>query len=233
VRTASDGVVSAHLADPGRLRELLVPGAELRLLPAASGTERATRFTVVLVRSSARPFAWVGVETARANRLAERLLAAGAIAGVPVGSRVRREVAYGRSRFDFLLERPGRRSVLVEVKSVTLVVDGVGRFPDAPTARGARHLRELARAGRRDQRAAVLFVVQRHDARAVAPHPAIDPGFARALAAAARAGVVLRAARFRLDARGRATHVGPVPVEIDTWFPATGAPMRAPSTPRT
>ena len=76
-------VVQAHLPDPGRLRELLVPGAELRLRPAPPERPRRTAYTVELVRASAPPRPWVSVVTTRANELAHRLLAAGAVRGVP------------------------------------------------------------------------------------------------------------------------------------------------------
>jgi sugar fermentation stimulation protein A len=102
----------------------------------------------------------------------------------------------------------------VEVKSVTLVEGGTARFPDAPTARGARHVRELAQLASTGERAMILFVVQREDARRVTPHRGIDPTFAHALEAARRAGVLLRAARFRLDAWGRSSYRGPLPVRV-------------------
>lgn len=205
--------VRAHLADPGRLRELLVPGARLRLRPAhASG--RKTRFTVALVRAPGKRGCWVSVDTSLANRLAEALVRAGRVRGLPRRCTVHREVRRGRSRFDLLLAPEGGPEILVEVKSVTLVEDGLALFPDAPTARGRRHLAELEAHARAGGRAAVLFVAQRPDARAVAPNEATDPGFARALRSAARAGVRLRGAVFRLSARGEATWLGPIPVRL-------------------
>ena len=98
------------------------------------------------------------------------------------------------------------------VKSVTLVVDGVARFPDAPTSRGVRHLLELQEFARAGGRALVFFVIQREDARAVSANPATDPAFARALASARAARVLLRAAGFRLSPAGTATYLGPLPV---------------------
>jgi len=204
-------VLEAHLADPGRLIELLVPGADLRLRPAPSGSSRRTSFTVALVRAQAAPSCWVSVETSRANSLAEGLLTRGAIRGCGPGWVVRREVPHGNSRFDFLLEQgPTRR--WIEVKSVTLVKDGRGMFPDAPTARGQRHVNELAALARSHDEAMVLFVVQRGDASAVSAHREIDPAFAASVVEARAAGVKLRAVGFRFDATGRATYLGPLPV---------------------
>jgi sugar fermentation stimulation protein A len=104
------------------------------------------------------------------------------------------------------LEAGGRRPCLVEVKSVTLVVDGLGCFPDAVTLRGRRHLEELAGAVEAGYRAAALFVVQRDDARGVRPHDESDPGFGRTLREVARRGVEVYACGCR---------VGPGRIEID------------------
>ena len=204
--------VLAHLGDPGRLRELLLPGAELRLRPAPPGGDRRTRYTVSLVRSSDPPRSWVSLETQRANHLAGQLLRSGDVRGIATGWTVRGEVRHGNSRLDFKLEHPRRRDLFVEVKSVTLVVDGVGRFPDAPTQRGTRHVRSLEAMVRDGGRAMLLFIAQRADVRSVEAAMEIDPAFAAALADARSAGVELRAARFRLSADGRARHLGAVPV---------------------
>jgi sugar fermentation stimulation protein A len=204
--------VRAHLADPGRLRELLLPGAPLRIRPVPPAPGRQTRHTVALVRSPEPPRAWVSVDTGLANRLAESLLTRpGGVRGIGKGWDVRREVRRGGSRFDFLLSRAGEE-LLAEVKSVTLVENGIARFPDAPTARGARHVRELAEVARAGERALILFVVQRGDARAVTANPAIDPLFAAELTAARRQGVLLRAASFHFTPAGRPLYRGPLPL---------------------
>lgn len=213
-RLTDGSVVEAHLADPGRLVELLRPNAELRLRPAPDDVTRRTTHTVCLVRAAAGTGPWVSVEAGRANHLAAPLLAGGAIRGIPRGSGLRREVRHGSSRFDFAVDTARGGPVLVEVKSVTLVENGVARFPDAPTSRGTRHVRELTEITSSGGRAAVLFVVQRHDARRVEPHAGIDPAFVAALAEARGAGVVLRAARFRMRADGSAVHIGAVPVRV-------------------
>jgi sugar fermentation stimulation protein A len=206
--------VTAHLADPGRLRELLLPGVALRLRPATPHPGRRTRFTVALVRAPMAPRPWVSLDTTLPSRLAEGLLVAGGIAGVGRGWSLRREVRHAGSRFDFELRDRGDVRMLVEVKSVTLVEGGAALFPDAPTVRGTRHVRELTAVSAAGGRALVLFVVQRHDACEVRPNPAADAEFAAALVAARAAGVLLRAARFRLHASGRARWLGPLPVRI-------------------
>ena len=217
--------VAAHLADPGRLKELLIPGAPLRLRPVPEGGPRRTRFTVALVRSPVRPFAWVSVDTTLPNRLAEELLWRGDVEGIGQVLTLRREYEHAFSRFDFLLALKDGAPMLVEVKSVTLVEGGVARFPDAPTARGARHVRELAEYVRSGGSALLLFVVQREDAVRVEPNPSTDPGFSEALAAAAEAGVLVRAARFRLEADGGPAYLGPLPVRVVPFAKPDRAPL--------
>jgi sugar fermentation stimulation protein A len=189
--------------DPGRLRELLRPGVRILVAPTSDKTRR-TVATLCLVRKGAR---WVSVVPTLANRLLERALDSGGLPGFGRTRVLAREVARGRSRFDFLLSVRGART-LAEVKSVSLVRRRKALFPDAPTARGARHLRELTELRRAGRPTAVVFVVQRGDADSVAPHRETDPGFAAALDEAARAGVRLRAytslvspAGCRLDRR--------------------------------
>lgn len=206
--------VEAHLGDPGRLRNLLRPGAALRLRPAPRTTRRSTRYTVALVRAGAPTRVWVSVETGRANLLAANLIARGRIRGLGSDPIVRREVVRGRSRFDFLLERTDGGRTWLEVKSVTEVRGGVALFPDAPTERGRRHLAELAEIRRGGDGAMVLFVVQRGDARRIRPHRAIDPAFARALRDARDAGVLTRGVGFSISRSGEATYRGAVPVGV-------------------
>ena len=210
----SGEVVPTHLADPGRLRELLVPDAELRLRPVPEDNPRKTRYTVALVRSQDPPRRWVSVDTSLPNRLAERLFRENRLPGFPECTDLRREVTRGHSRFDFLITGVGGAEILVEVKSVTLVENGAARFPDAPTVRGARHVRELTEIVRDGGRAAVLFVVQRDDADHVEPKADTDPDFAEALRLAEKAGVGLHAVKYRLDGDGKARYQGVLPVRL-------------------
>lgn len=180
----------AHLADPGRLRELLRTGARM-WLRAAERPGRKTRWSAVLVETPEGD-GLVSVDTTLPNRLVGAALRTGALHELAGWSLERPEWSYGGSRFDFLLcpARGGDERLVLEVKSVTLVEEGVALFPDAVTTRGARHVRELtAIAVRRGWSAAVLFVCQRPDAERIEAARAIDPEFADALAAARRAGV--------------------------------------------
>jgi sugar fermentation stimulation protein A len=198
--------VWAHLPCSGRLAELLVPGRRVVLVERAA-PNRKTDYDLNLVEQDGR---WVSVDARLPNDLVEEALAADKLAPLTGYSSLRREVAYGRSRLDFMLEAGGRRPCLVEVKSVTLVVDGLGCFPDAITLRGRRHLEELAGAVEAGYRATVLFVVQRDDAAGLRPHDESDPGFGQTLREVARRGVEVYA---------YACWVEPSRIEIDGALP--------------
>lgn len=191
--------VVAHLADPGRLRELLLPDRPLWLRPAADPA-RKTRWSVALVEEPGGLL--VSVDTTVPNRLVAEALRRDALPELAPYCLERAEHRLGRSRIDFLLrcQEGVRPPLLLEVKSATLVEEGVALFPDAVTARGARHLRELAahvRSG--GHGAAVLFVAQRPDVERVIAARAIDPAFADALEAAREAGVRVLARRCRIE----------------------------------
>jgi sugar fermentation stimulation protein A len=193
--TVAGRQVWAHLPNSGRLGELLVPDCRV-LLAERPGAKRKTRYNLALVELDRR---WVSVDARLPNDLVEEALRSGRLSPLAGYSSMRREVAFGRSRFDFLLEAPAKLPCLVEVKSVTLVVNGLGCFPDAVTARGRRHVEELAETVEAGYRAAVVFVVQRDDAEGFRPHDESDPDFARALRRAARHGVEVHAYACRVE----------------------------------
>ncbi|MGI6199272.1 MAG: DNA/RNA nuclease SfsA [Christensenellales bacterium] len=188
------GEARAHVPNSGRMAELLVPGAELMVAPAPEG--RATACTLELVRYGDQ---WVCVHAVRANRLAQEALEQGLIE--PGASEIRREVAMGGSRVD-LAYRMGGQACFLEVKSVTLIRSGWACFPDAPTTRGVKHLRELAAQVAQGNRAGVLFVIGRQEAQAFEPNYATDPDFARALCWARAQGVWVAAHKSRVSPEG-------------------------------
>jgi sugar fermentation stimulation protein A len=213
-----DGVeIEAHIADPGRLEELLVPGRRAWVSPAPEGAQsrRKTQFDMVAVESGQTI---VSVDTQVPNRLALLGLREGAFEGLQEYREIAREWRYGKSRIDFRLSGDQLPDCLLEVKSVTLVEDGRALFPDAPTTRGARHLGELASASRSGLRAEVLFLVQRDDARECAPNVRTDPEFAEALYLTAAAGVGVRAHICHVTP-GRVCLGPPIPVDIPGWAP--------------
>jgi sugar fermentation stimulation protein A len=177
----------ARVASSGRMVELLVPGRQVWLVPATAAYRR-TAYDLVLVEHQG---ALVSVDAHLPNRLwAEHLRARGWHG--TAADNLAAEQRYGESRLDFCLTGPHVRTWM-EVKSVTLVADGWALFPDAPTARGARHVRELAHAVSRGDQGAVIFVVQRSDAIAFAPNVAADPQLAEELRRAHRLGVFVEA----------------------------------------
>jgi len=187
--------VAAHLADPGRLTELLRPGVGLWVAPA----RREGRVTAHDVWLAGHGNVLVSLNTRVPNAVFEEALRTGALMGRRYPN-IQREVTLGGSRLDFLLTGDGG-VCWVEVKSVTLVEDGVALFPDAPTARGRRHVLELVRAAPRGDRAAVVFIAQRPDPVAFRPHRALDPDLADALLYASARGVALHALAYDVTLR--------------------------------
>jgi sugar fermentation stimulation protein A len=197
-----------HVRNSGRLRELFTPG-RLVLLEPAGHADRSTRFTLALVRL---PGGYVSADAHLPNALAADALQRRAIPGLRGYRILRREPAMGKNRADFLLVR-GKRQCFLEVKSVTLVEQGVALFPDAPTVRGRTHLEHLIAARGHGFGAAILFVIQRADATALAPNWDADPAFGEALRRASRVGVHVGALVCRVNPR-RVRLGPPVPVRL-------------------
>jgi sugar fermentation stimulation protein A len=189
-----DQIVTAHLPNSGRLGELLVPGREVWLTPAdpAALGRRRTAYSLALVEYAGR---LVSVNAHLPGDLVAKALGCQLLAPFAEYAVVKREVTLGQSRIDFFLSAQDHPSCWLETKSVTLVNEGTAQFPDAPTARGLRHVLELTRAVERGEKAAVLFVVQRDDAQRFTPHDAADPAFGQALRQAVEAGVAVHALR--------------------------------------
>lgn len=178
---------AAHVASSGRMQELLVEGASVWLRPQNS-PGRKTRYDLALVESAG---VLVSVDARLPNRLYREAWGCGTVLGAGSGT-LQQEVRWGASRLDFCINAGGAQR-WIEVKSVTLVRDRMALFPDAPTARGAKHLAALIDIAQHDHESAVVFVVQRPDADRFAPHWAADPQFGKALLAASRSGVVVEA----------------------------------------
>jgi sugar fermentation stimulation protein A len=175
----------AHVPNTGALTGCLTPGQEI-LLTEESRPHRKTTHTWRFCKSGA---GWVCVDTLVPNRLVAEALAGPGLPGLPPMLSHRGEVTLpGGSRLDFVADL-GERLLFMEVKSVTWVEDGVALFPDGVTARGRRHLEELAGLAARGHEAWQVFVVQRADAVGFRAAAAVDPAYARELARAAAAGV--------------------------------------------
>lgn len=190
-----DETLLAHVPTSSRMRELLLPGAEVLVVGRPRPAGAATQHDLVMVRTAT---GLVSVDSRVPNRLLNVIFRGEGLPEFEGWSLERPEVRLGASRLDFLLTREGQRC-WVEAKSVTLVEDGVALFPDAPTARGARHLGELAEACEAGDRAAAIFVIQRGDAERFSPNRRLDPNFATALEDAQRRGVEIYAYRCRVE----------------------------------
>lgn len=182
-----DGVIErCHVKNTGRCRELLVKNATVFLEPAKN-PERATRFSVVGVIKN---HTLINMDSQAPNEAAyEWLLKEKLIKNITYA---RREVTYKNSRFDLyakFLENGIEKQAFIEVKGVTLENDGVASFPDAPTQRGCRHIRELIDAKKNGYRAVLLLVIQMKGIKYFTPNKITDPEFAKTIKNAARAGV--------------------------------------------
>jgi sugar fermentation stimulation protein A len=168
---------TVHVKNTGRCRELLLPGAEVWLSGSAN-PDRKTAWDLVAVRKSNGLL--VNIDSQAPNAVAREWLETQDF------DIIRPEYTYGQSRLDFEMER-GNDRFLMEVKGCTLERDGIGYFPDAPTERGAKHLRELANAA--GYRPVLLFAIQMDGITEVRGNRDTDPAFCEALADAEKAGV--------------------------------------------
>ena len=190
VRLETGGVSTAYIPTTGRLTGVLTPGCRV-WLEKAENPDRKTPYTLVL--SELPGGGLCSTNAYLANVLFSEAVEKGRLAAFPY-STIENEVPFGQSRLDFRLSKPGE-TCWVEVKSVTFVEDGVGMFPDAPTARGRKHLGELEKLVEKGDRASAVFIAQREDALTFAPYEAIDPDFAAALRHAVENGVEVHAYR--------------------------------------
>ena len=175
-------VETVHVKNTGRCRELLVPGCRV-YLEKSDNPDRKTAYDLIAVEKGEL---LVNMDAQAPNQVFAEWAGAGHF--VPGLTLLRPETAWGTSRFDFYWESEGEKG-FVEVKGCTLEEGGHARFPDAPTQRGVKHLRELAAAQAEGYSCAVCFVLQMKGCRAFSPNRATHPEFARALKEAAEAGV--------------------------------------------
>lgn len=171
--------ITAFLPNPGRLQELLFPGTPIYLVRDPGSAHRRYPYTVVAAEREGIP---VMLHTHRTNDVAHFLLEKGWVPGLEKARVVSREIPIGHSRFDFLLDLAGEEIVL-EVKSCTLVGRHSAMFPDAVTARGSRHLRELAELSEKGRKTAVLFLIHWPRVRNFKPDYHTDLTFARTMLA--------------------------------------------------
>jgi sugar fermentation stimulation protein A len=178
------------------MKELLYRGARVYLTPVQSET-RKTQYNLALVDHQGT---LVSVDSNVPNKVVREAVDRGIIEPFKEFRVKKAEYTFGESRLDFLLESDSGK-LLLEVKSCTLIRDGVALFPDAPTKRGSRHLRTLTR-GLTQGRSAVFFLIQRPDVNSFRPNMETDPDFAANLKEANREGVEVYAYSSRVDFDG-------------------------------
>ena len=201
--------VKVHVPNSGRMKELLVPGASVWIQPAA-GEHRKTAYTLLLVQQGD---GFVCLNAHLANDIIAFWLQQGLLPEFTGVTNIRREKTYGSSRFDFCLERQGRLCY-AEVKSVNLLAGDTARFPDAPTARGSKHLQELIHCRQEGLDSAVLFLVMGNQATDFAANGQTDPDFARNLVLAREAGVEISVYTCQITLQG-IRYTGTIPIRED------------------
>ena len=195
-----------HVKNTGRCRELLVPGAAV-WCQRSDNPARKTRYDLIAVKKGSR---LINMDSQAPNTAAREWLESGGLGKI---DNLRPETVLGDSRFDFSFTLEGKPCFL-EVKGVTLEDDGVCAFPDAPTERGAKHLRGLAEAVRQGYGAYVLFVIQMANVKYLHPNDRTDPDFGTALREAAAQGVHIVAVECRVS-EDTMEISGSVPVHLE------------------
>jgi sugar fermentation stimulation protein A len=175
-----DGVLeTVHVKNTGRCRELLLPGSTV-ILEVSDNPNRKTKYDLIAVYKE--KLGLVNMDSQAPNKVALEWLK------TQNYDYIKPEYKYGNSRVDFYMEKDGKKH-LMEVKGCTLEIDGIGYFPDAPTERGVKHLRELAEATKHGYHCAIAFVIQMPGVTKVLPNHATHPEFAIAMEEAQDAGV--------------------------------------------
>jgi sugar fermentation stimulation protein A len=180
-------VIIAHVKNTGRGKEVLIPGAEVAVA-YAPGPKRKTDYDLIAVKKQGN---WFNIDSQIPNRLAYEGILAGEIQlpGIEKIKYLKREVVYGNSKFDLYLETETGQKAFVEVKGMTLENGEVGAFPDAPTLRGLKHVKELIAAKKAGYEAYVLFIVQFETLHTATIHEEMQPTLAEAIKEAQACGV--------------------------------------------
>lgn len=195
VKLSDGSVVTVHCPNSGSMKGCATSGSPV-LLSSSTNPGRKYPFTWELVQVNDY---WVGINTARPNRLVHEAIVDGTIKELQSYSTIKTEVPYGEhSRIDLLLEGPSGRCY-VEVKNATLEAKSSALFPDSVTVRGQKHLNELMTVVRNGDRGVIFFTVQREDCNSVSPADLIDPEYGRLLRLALEQGVEAIAYRAKVS----------------------------------
>lgn len=168
-----------HVKNTGRCKELLIPGVDV-ILEESDNLNRKTKYDLIAVRKEG--MGWINIDSQAPNKVVYEWLEKQGY------SYIKPEYKYGNSRIDFYMERENSK-YLMEVKGCTLEIDRIGYFPDAPTERGVKHLRELTLATKKGYKCIIAFVIQMEGITEVRPNISTHPEFGIALKEAKDAGV--------------------------------------------
>lgn len=190
-KVSVDGKIeNVHVKNTGRCKEIFIPDAVV-YLTASDNPSRKTKYDLIAVeKKKENGTVLINIDSQLPNAAAEEFLPiSGLFSDI---KKIRREVTYNNSRFDIFIEH-GTQKTFVEVKGVTLEKNGIALFPDAPTERGLKHIKELIRAKEEGYGACILFVIQMTYIREFSPNKEMHPEFSEALKEAAKAGVEILA----------------------------------------
>ena len=209
VRLRDGTEVTSHCPNSGSMRTCSQPGSEVRL-SLSTNAKRKYRHTLEMIKMDST---WVGINTMRTNGLVAEGIVSGTIPELCTPDSLHAEVRTSEAtRLDFLM-RKDEREIYIEVKSSTFVEDGCAMFPDAVTARGTKHLYELAGLVGQGREGVLLFLVQRRDADRFRPASHIDPLYARTLAQVQKIGV--RILVYQADVRPEGIKIArPLPFSL-------------------
>jgi sugar fermentation stimulation protein A len=207
--------ITVHVANPGAMTGLNTAGSRVWLSKSDNPARKLPYSWELIEVDFGASLELVGVNTGHPNSIVAEAISAGAISELTGYASIRREVKYGKnSRVDFVLESPDRPPCYVEVKNVHLMRQrGLAEFPDSVTARGAKHLDELAEMVAQGRRAVMLYLIQIGSADRFTLAADIDPAYARGFARAQAAGVEAIAYRCAISGHGIAVS-GPVPIVV-------------------
>lgn len=185
----NDEIVTCHVKNTGRCKELLIPGETVVYLEDhGENTSRKTRYSLVKAQKNHR---LVNLDSQAPNQIVFEWMEAGGLFSDL--TYLKREQKYGNSRFDIYYERANGQKGFVEVKGVTLEIDNIARFPDAPTERGVKHIYELIEAAKAGYEANIVFVIQMSPVDYFEPNDATHAAFGEALRIANASGVRIMA----------------------------------------
>lgn len=212
-----DSIHLAHLHDPGRLKELLIENRNI-LVEYVKDYEKTNRKTAYNMIAVYYNDSWVLLNSSFHNRLVAELIDGKEIDPLNDYHIKQAEYSYGNSRLDFLLCDDNDKLLYLEVKGCTLVVDNIAKFPDAPTARGCKHVNELIKIKENDENGAVVILILQNDAKVFTPNYDTDPSFSKTLKKAYERGVKIYPVHIMTDYSTNAlelTYAGLLELEFD------------------